>query len=150
MKKENENKPIVKVGTVETHIDQQEDRQKLIQQLLQLPDVKIAEGFSDAAFDREHLKIQLRNGTWTSPYEFDLLVQKTISKIIQPYEPRYPQVYYKQMLRLNGMPVPEGKVVEKPAVFALFTNELIYMRLSKEILQLLQRLNPLVKEAAVR
>lgn len=48
---------------VETKIEQQEDRQRLIQHLLQLPEDRIAEGFSDRALDREHLKVQLRNGT---------------------------------------------------------------------------------------
>lgn len=148
--KNTEDKEIKKVKhPVETRIEKQEDRQRLIQQLLQLPEDRIAERFSDRALDREHLKVQLRNGTWTSPYEFDQLVQRTIGKFIQPYEPKYPQDFYKQMLRLTGKPVPE-KVTEKPSVFAIYTNELIYMRFSKEILQVLQRMNPLVAGAAAR
>lgn len=43
---------------------------------------------------------------------------------------------------MNGWTIPARGITEKPHVIAQYTNEIIYQRFSKEVLPMLQHLNP--------
>lgn len=124
-------------------VQQKEDRQKLQQLLLKLTEDKIDQRFSDARLDREHEKIQLLNGSWTSLYDVRQLIAKTIAPTVQPYEVTFPQEFYRQIYRLTGRPIPEGGIAEKPHIIAQYTNEIIYLRFTREVLEVLRQKNPL-------
>lgn len=57
---------------------------------------------------------------------------------------RLPRKYYLEIYRLKGWEVPDGKIYQKPWVVARYTNEVIYGRFTKDVLQMLQKLNPYV------
>lgn len=122
-------------------IQQKEDRAQLQEILFARTEEKIENRFSDARLDREHEKITLLSGAEISLFEIRQ-IRETIAKQLQTYEPTYPPQFYEEIFRLKGWPIPVGGITEKPHVIAQYTNEIIYQRFSKEVLPMLQHLNP--------
>jgi hypothetical protein len=62
----------------------------------------------------------------------------------QPYEPRFPNAipFFSEIYRLNGWNDLDPKQYIKPAVVAVWINELIYNRFSQQVLSTLRTLNP--------
>lgn len=123
---------------------EKEARAQLAQLLISLPEDRIGAGYTDARFDREHEKFMLLGGREISLHEVNE-IKKTIAKTLQDYQPTFREEFYVQTFRLHGWPIPDGGIVDKPHVCARYTNEIIYARFPKEVLPMLQHLNPFVE-----
>jgi hypothetical protein len=54
------------------------------------------------------------------------------------------QDFYKEINRLNGWSIPAGLIHHKPRIVGRFTKEIIYGRFPKDLIIVLQGLNPYV------
>ena len=113
------------------------------QQILRLTEELSKNAFTDTQLDRDNEIIKLLSGKEVTLGEIKS-IQKSIAKSRQAYRPTYPQEYYKLMFKLCNLTLPPGKISYKPKIFARYTNEIIYARFSKEVLPMLQHLNPMV------
>lgn len=120
-------------------VEQQEERQEVSQYILDLTESRLVEPFTDRRLNRDHEIIELLNGSRISPFE---LKKRFIAEIAQPWEVFFVQDFYAEVFRLNGWPIPEGGISEKPQIVAQWTNEVIYLRFTKDILDELRRKNP--------
>ena len=118
-----------------------ETRQELQQMILDLTEKKATERFSDENLDRENEKIKLLNGSEVSISS----IKEFISKTLSPHRTLFPLEFYQEVYRLNQWEL-DPKDYVKPPVVGKWTNELIYSRFPKEILQKLQALNPYIKK----
>lgn len=121
-------------------VDLTQSREDLKQLLLKLPEEKVAERFSDDKLDREHEKARLKDSA--SPT--GLIGRHLLAIEPQVYAPIFPKDYYRQIFRLNGWPIPDGDISEKPHIVAKWTNEIIYLRFTRAILDELRQKNPLM------
>lgn len=119
------------------------DEKQLKLKLLRSPEDKIQERFSDKNLDRKN-EIELLSGRFINIEEEQEAIRLMIATALKDYSPRVPQEYYKQIFRLNGWKIPEGKIKEKPSAVGKYTNEIIYSRYNRVILPELKRLNPYV------
>jgi hypothetical protein len=71
-------------------------------------------------------------------------IKGVIANAMQNYLPIFPAIFYTEIYRLNNWVVPKEKFWQKPHIVAHWTNSLIYMRFSKEVLPALQQLNPYI------
>ncbi len=122
---------------------QTENRQELQQLLIQLTEEKVSARWKDKSLDRENEKIQLMGGGEISLKEIREM-QNIMAKNLQEYSPQYPKDFYKEINRLNGWSKSEDYLYQKPPIVGRYTNEIIYARFSKEVLPMLQHLNPYV------
>ncbi|GAB3337991.1 hypothetical protein GCM10027429_23040 [Marivirga atlantica] len=114
------------------------ERQSLQQSLLDLTESKTNNLWSDEILDKENLKIQLKGGD-----EIDLAQLSVVTTRLKEYSPKFPDEYYKQIFRLNNWNVPaNGKIATKPNIVGKWTKEIIYGRFSKDVLPVLEILNP--------
>ena len=118
----------------------EQGKQQLIDLLLQGPEARIEQKFSDKNLDRENEIIKLLGGGEISIRQ----IKDIIAKYRQDYEKTFPPVYYSEIDRLNNWHRPKEKQHEKPPIVGRWTNEIIYSRFSKEILPTLQQLNPYI------
>jgi hypothetical protein len=124
-------------------IDKRDDEKQLKLKLLQSPESKIQDRFSDKNLDRKN-EIELLSGRVIDLDEEQEALRKVIANALKEYAPRVPQEYYRQIFRLNKWTIPEGKIKEKPSIVGRFTNEIIYDRYKKSVLPELKRLNPYI------
>jgi hypothetical protein len=124
-------------------IDKKADEKQLKLKLLQSPESKIQDRFSDKNLDRKN-EIELLSGRVIDLDEEQEALRKVIANALKEYAPRVPQEYYRQIFRLNKWTIPEGKIKEKPSIVGRFTNEIIYDRYKKSVLPELKRLNPYI------
>lgn len=136
------NKPIIaESGVDKGQVLKTENRQQLQQLLIQLADEKADAKFTDFNLDRENEKIKLLNGSEITLREIREM-QTVISKALNEYKPTFQQEFYKEINRLNGWLIPDERLHQKPPIVGRYTNEVIYARFSKEVLPVLQHLNP--------
>lgn len=119
------------------------DEKQLRLKLLQSPEDKIQEKFSDKNLDRRN-EIELISGRIINLDEERENTERIIATALKDYSKRVPQIYYREIFRLNGWNLPEGNISEKPSIVGRFTNQIIYSRFNKEVLPQLQRLNPYI------
>lgn len=123
--------------------DKKAEERQLKLKLLQSPEEKIQDRFSDKNLDRKN-EIELLSGKILNLDEEQEAVQKIITNALKEYSPRVPQEYYRQIFKLNKWIIPDGKIKEKPSIVGRFTNEIIYDRYNKAVLPELKRLNPYI------
>ncbi|WP_438944868.1 P63C domain-containing protein [Sediminibacterium sp.] len=110
----------------------------LVEQLLRGPESKIRNKFSDENLDRQNEIIQLIGGSAINlPKLSDF-----IAKSKQQYVPTFPQEFYTEIDRLNGWVRPKETRHQKPPIVGRWTKELIYGRFPKEVLPVIEQLNP--------
>ena len=124
-------------------VDKKADESQLKLKLLESPEAKIQDRFSNKNLDRKN-EIELLSGKVINLDEEREALKKVIANALKEYSPRVPQEYYRQIFRLNNWPIPEGKIKEKPSIVGRYTNEIIYDRYSKSVLPELKRLNPYI------
>lgn len=135
MKKDNPNKL---VGNNPN--DVKEDRKSLQNLLIQRTEENVEQKFSDRKLDRENEKIMLISGAETSIRDIRDRY-KILAASLQPYSPKFPREYYREINRLKGWTKEEFDIHHKPPIVARYTNELIYARFPKMVLPTLQHLN---------
>lgn len=122
---------------------EKERREQLKQLLLTFPDSNTRKRNANARYDREREKIKLLNGSEISIHDFRQ-IKKFITDTVQPYKSAFRKEFYEQIYRLKGWPIPTDGIHEKPHIVASYTNALIYQRFPKDVLPMLQELNPYV------
>lgn len=86
---------------------------------------------------REEEITELLGGRKISLYE----IEKVIAQRAQDYSVKFISSYYDEIFRLNGWTGPSSR---RPNIVAVWTNDLIYARFSKDVLPTLQILNPFI------
>jgi len=117
---------------------------QLQQLIFDLTEDNVKEKFSDYYLDRENEKIQLLGGREISPSRIKQDLKQIITENVSEYSKRFPQEFYDEIYRLNKWKTPKNKTLRKHVV-GKYTNEIIYMRFTKEGLLKLQNLNPYVQ-----
>jgi len=125
---------------IENKLNKTGQQKEEIQRIFRLTEDSVDKKSSKAFIDKENEIIKLISGQTTSRGE----IKRYLSQRLREYEKIFPQKLYKNMLRLCGYPVPKGKVRYKPSIFAVYTNEIIYKRFPKHVLETVQVLNPFI------
>lgn len=74
--------------------------------------------------------------------ELQKILKAYISEELLPWQKRFPDIYYKELFRLNGWDFDVKGVKKRPGVIGKWTNTLIYEQLPKDILEELKRKTP--------
>ena len=69
------------------------------------------------------------------------ILEQFVDKELQAWIKTFPDDYYREMFRLRGVSFPEGSV-KRPQYFGMFTNDIVYKRLSPGVLDELKRVTP--------
>ena len=76
------------------------------------------------------------------------ILERFISKELQPWTKTFPYEFYQQIFRLKSWPSPQG--VKRPSVIGKYTNDIVYERLAPGVLDELKRVNPTIPETGRR
>lgn len=117
-----------------------QDKLQLIELLLQGPENKIQQKYSDRNLDRENEIIELIGGRKVTVRQ----IKDIIASREQEYVTTFPPIFYSEIDRLNNWNRPKGKRHEKPPIVGRWTKELIYGRFPKEVLPVIEQLNPYI------
>ncbi|MEJ5056015.1 P63C domain-containing protein [Sphingobacterium sp. MYb382] len=117
------------------------DKEGLLQFLFDSTEAFIHDKIKDKNLDRESEKILLTGGLIIDLSEIRKNLDTYFTVEATIYEKRFPQSFYDEIYRLNKWPIPKNKTMRKYIV-ARYTNEIIYMRFTKDGLLKLQALNP--------
>ena len=70
------------------------------------------------------------------------ILEKFIADELQPWTKTFPYEFYSEIFRLKGWPGPDG--VKRPSVIGHYTNDIVYARLERGVLDELKQRNPTV------
>jgi hypothetical protein len=70
------------------------------------------------------------------------LLKAYVSEELQPWQKKFPDIYYKELFRLNGWDFTVSGIKKRPGVVGKWTNKLVYEQLPKGILKELQEKVP--------
>jgi hypothetical protein len=74
--------------------------------------------------------------------ELQHILKAYISPDLLPWQKRFPDVYYKELFRLNGWDYTVNGIKKRPGVIGKWTNKLIYEQLPKDVLKTLKEKTP--------
>lgn len=74
--------------------------------------------------------------------ELQKILKAYISEELLPWQKRFPDIYYKELFRLNGWDYTIKDIRKRPGVIGKWTNELIYEQLPKGVLDELKARTP--------
>lgn len=74
--------------------------------------------------------------------ELQKILKAYISEELLPWQKRFPDVYYKELFRLNGWDFTVNGIKRRPGVIGKWTNTLVYEQLPKGILEELKNKTP--------
>lgn len=74
--------------------------------------------------------------------ELQKILKAYISEELLPWQKRFPDVFYKELFRLNGWDFTIKDIKKRPEVIGTWTNKLIYEQLPKDVLKTLQQKTP--------
>lgn len=75
-------------------------------------------------------------------YELQQILKKYISEELLPWTKRFPDVFYKELFRLNGWDFTINGIHKRPGIIGTWTNKIIYEQLPKGVLDELKRKTP--------
>jgi hypothetical protein len=136
--KEKKKQKQISIKLAEKRQAAEQGKQQLIELLLQGPENKVQQKYSDRNLDRENEIIELLGGRQVTIRQ----IKDIIAKCEQEYVPQFPSVFYSQIDRLNNWHRPKEKLHEKPPIVGRWTKQIIYGRFPKEVLPVLEQLNP--------
>jgi hypothetical protein len=70
--------------------------------------------------------------------ELQRILQKYISQELLPWQKRFPDIFYKELFRLNGWDFTVNGIKKRPGVIGTWTKKLVYEQLPKGVLQELE------------
>lgn len=73
--------------------------------------------------------------------ELERILEEYISKELLPWAKRFPDEFYQEMFRLKGWEY-DPKSVKRPSIVGKMTNEIVYERMPKGVLDELKKRNP--------
>lgn len=74
--------------------------------------------------------------------ELQKILKAYIAEELIPWQKRFPDVYYKELFRLNGWEFTVHGIKKRPGVIGRWTNSLVYERLPKGVLEELKKRTP--------
>ena len=74
--------------------------------------------------------------------ELQKILKAYISEELLPWQKRFPDIYYKELFRLNGWDYSVKGIKQRPSVIGKWTNTLIYEQLPKGVLEELKKKTP--------
>lgn len=74
--------------------------------------------------------------------ELQKILKAYISEELLPWQKRFPDIYYKELFRLNGWDYSVKGIKQRPSVIGRWTNTLIYEQLPKGVLDELKKKTP--------
>lgn len=74
--------------------------------------------------------------------ELQKILKAYISEKLLPWQKRFPDIFYKELFRLNGWDFTVNGIKKRPSVIGKWTNTLIYDQLPKGVLTELKRKTP--------
>jgi hypothetical protein len=80
-------------------------------------------------FEREHDELQK-------------ILNAYIAKELLPWQKTFPDVFYREIFRLNGWDFTVSNIKKRPGVIGIWTNKIIYEQLPKGVLQELKKKTP--------
>lgn len=75
--------------------------------------------------------------------ELQKILKAYISEELLPWQKRFPDIFYKELFRLNGWDFTIKDIRKRPGVIGKWTNTLIYEQLPKGVLDELKKKNPI-------
>ncbi len=136
--KDNKNEKQLSIKLAEKRQIAEQGKQQLIDLLLQGPEKKVQQKYSDKNLDRENEIIELLGGRQVTIRQ----IKDIVAKFEQEYIPTFPPLFYSEIDRLNNWSRPKEKRHEKPPIVGRWTKQIIYGRFPKEVLPVLEQLNP--------
>jgi len=130
----------VKKTIEEKRLAAQVAKQSLIDSILEQTENLTQHQLTKRNKKKEDEIIELLGGAKISISQIKLVIANAISR----YAPIFPAIFYTEIYRLNGWTMPKERFWEKPHKVAIWTNEIIYNRFSKDVLPALQQLNPYI------
>ena len=118
----------------------EQGKQHLIEFLLNGPEKRVENKFSNKNLDRENEIIKLLGGGEVSIRQ----IKDIIAKCEQEYVTTFPPIFYSEIDRLNNWNRPKEKQHEKPPIVGRWTKQIIYGRFPKELLPVLEQINPYI------
>jgi hypothetical protein len=74
--------------------------------------------------------------------ELQKILKQYISPELLPWQKRFPDIYYKELFRLNGWEYTVSGIKKRPGVIGTWTNTLIYKQLPNGVLDELKQITP--------
>lgn len=74
--------------------------------------------------------------------ELQQLLKQFISEELLPWQKRFPDIFYKELFRLNGWDYTIKDIRKRPRIVGKWTNELIYKQLPPKVLEELKKKTP--------
>lgn len=74
--------------------------------------------------------------------ELQKILQLYISDKLLPWQKRFPDVFYKELFRLNGWDYSVNGIIKRPSVIGKWTNRIIYEELPNGVLEELKKRTP--------
>jgi len=74
--------------------------------------------------------------------ELQRILKAYISEELLPWQKKFPDIFYKELFRLNGWELSLKGIKQRPGVIGKWTNELIYKQLPEGVLEELKRKTP--------
>lgn len=74
--------------------------------------------------------------------ELQKILQAYIAEDLLPWQKRFPDIFYRELFRLNGWDYTLGSIKKRPGVIGTWTNKLIYEQLPPGVLQELKERTP--------
>ncbi|EPN9889444.1 P63C domain-containing protein [Klebsiella michiganensis] len=74
--------------------------------------------------------------------ELQKILRAYISEDLLPWQKRFPDIFYKELFRLNGWDYTLGSIKKRPGVIGTWTNKLIYEQLPPGVLKELKEKTP--------
>lgn len=112
-----------------TQIDTAQKAEILMRSLAKVGIVALVDEATGYQYDREHDELQK-------------ILKAYISEELLPWQKRFPDVFYKELFRLNGWNYTVNGIKNRPGVIGKWTNTIIYEELPKGVLEELKNKTP--------
>jgi len=106
-----------------------EQAEKLIRGFATLGIIALVDEATGYQYDREAKELQK-------------ILKAYISNELLPWQKRFPDMFYKEIFRLNGWDYTVSDIKKRPGVIGIWTNKLIYRQLPKGVLRELKSKTP--------
>ncbi|WP_455095815.1 P63C domain-containing protein [Prevotella koreensis] len=112
-----------------TQIDTAQKAEILMRSLAKVGIVALVDEATGYQYDREHDELQK-------------ILKAYISEELLPWQKRFPDIFYKELFRLNGWNYTVNGIKKRPGVIGKWTNTIIYEELPKGVLEELKNKTP--------
>lgn len=112
-----------------TQIETAQKAEILMRSLAKVGIVALVDEATGYQYDREHDELQK-------------ILKAYISEELLPWQKRFPDIFYKELFRLNGWDYTVNGIKKRPGVIGKWTNTIIYEELPKGVLDELKKKTP--------